>query len=251
MEESILHITESFSESPPLINLQLDKYNYDKMEGNDDATVADEIKWLKDQVSKLNIMNKSLKQRLEEVEMYSDELYEFIDQNEKQIHALQQYSRRENIEIIGIPDYVSQRDLEPTVLKLLNSIGIKVQSFHIVACHRLKKDKSNSSSNVIVRFINRKIAIDCLKNRKQLKNSEFRTKFNKSIFIVENLCPFYKTIFKRCETLRNQELISHVYTRNGNIFIKKGSNVDDRPTRILSFEDIDKLSFCEFSDDDI
>ena len=57
---------------------------------------------------------------------YTEVLYEEIYENEKDLHALQQYSRRENIQIIGIPDSISQNNLEKTVISILESMGVIV-----------------------------------------------------------------------------------------------------------------------------
>ena len=50
---------------------------------------------------------------------------------ENDLIKLQQYSRRENIEIIGIPDSVQQINLEKTVIGILQRIGVKISSYHI------------------------------------------------------------------------------------------------------------------------
>ena len=52
---------------------------------------------------------------------YSDYIY-FL---EKQVAHLDQYGRRENIEIEGIPEHVSHKNLENTVLLILKRIGFE------------------------------------------------------------------------------------------------------------------------------
>ena len=50
-----------------------------------------------------------------------------------------QYSRRESIEISGIPLTVADKDLENKSLEILQSIGVaKINPLNIHACHRLK-----------------------------------------------------------------------------------------------------------------
>ena len=77
------------------------------------------------------------------------------------LNQIQQYSRRENIEIIGFPDTVKQENLEETVITILK-ININVTPYNIVACHRLRKKKNAAAANVILRFLNRKNAIECI-----------------------------------------------------------------------------------------
>ena len=70
-----------------------------------------------------------------------------------------QYTRRENIEFINIPETTLQKDLEPLVIKILNSMDIKIQSYDIVAVHRLGERRGDRPRNVIVRFVNWKMRL--------------------------------------------------------------------------------------------
>jgi len=69
---------------------------------------------------------KSLK---DELSKKGDELYKV----ERDVIDLQQYVRRNNIELRGIPDVLGQ--------KVIEIIGIKVVSNDIEACHRWKENK--------------------------------------------------------------------------------------------------------------
>ena len=141
---------------------------------------------------------------------------------EKELSQTQQYSRRENIEILGIPNTVGDDELEGKVISILNSIGCNISSYEIVACHRLRKTNANQSFNTIVRFTNRKIAYYALQNRKTLK---WQYPSLPNLFIVENLCPRYKSIFDKCLELKREGLLKHVWSWNGTVHYK---TVDDR-----------------------
>ena len=82
-----------------------------------------------------------LQSTVTELEDYVDVLFEQIDLNLTQIIELQRYTRRENIEIVGIPETVLQSDLEQTVLGILASINIKVNSYNIASCKKSLKKK--------------------------------------------------------------------------------------------------------------
>ena len=56
---------------------------------------------------------------------------------ERKCAANEQYSRRECLEISGIPDSISNNNLEETVLKIFNETGVTVNSRDVEACHRL------------------------------------------------------------------------------------------------------------------
>ena len=82
---------------------------------------------------------------------------------------LEQYGRRNNIEVSGIPDSVEDNCLEEKNISLFTSIGIDVKSSDIEACHKIGKSRS-SSKKTIVRFTNKKFSKQVLYNRKKLKS---------------------------------------------------------------------------------
>ena len=51
----------------------------------------------------------------------------------------EQYSRRECIEIVGIPCSITDDDLENEVVTILSDIDVNVTAESFQACHRLKK----------------------------------------------------------------------------------------------------------------
>ena len=131
-------------------------------------------------------------------------MYDRLYEAEKNIDGLSQYTRRENIEISGIPSSIEQKDLEKNVLDILAAIGIETDSYSIAACHRLKKLKHQTTANVIVRFTNRKHAIEALKNKKKLANSPIAESFGSELYISENLCPLHRQMFEYALSLKKR-----------------------------------------------
>ena len=119
-------------------------------------------------------------------------------------NMLEQYGRRNNIEVSGIPDSVGDNDLEEKVISVSANVGIDVKSNDIEACHRIGKSR-NSSKKPIVRFTNRKFAKQALCNRKKLKSIGKSTLgFNNDVLINENLTPVNKKIAYNCRKLKRQ-----------------------------------------------
>ena len=69
---------------------------------------------------------------------------------------LEQYGRRNNIEITGIPDTVQDNELENKVIGIFDAIGVEANSADFEDFHRVGKSKNNSKK-VIARFVNRKV----------------------------------------------------------------------------------------------
>ena len=146
--------------------------------------------------------------------MIADDIYDL------QCSAIKtdQYSRRENLVITGIPDSITnQVKLQQNVLDILHKIGLKdVTPYQITACHRLKKKKENFPAPTIVRFTNRKIVEVCLKNKDRLNNKKL-LKLNLRFF--ENLCYENERIVNKCTYLVAKKQIFDYKTNNGMISI--------------------------------
>ena len=110
-------------------------------------------------INSLEDDNKKLNNEIKEMQNYIDELIEDMYYIEHDIIKNAQYTRRESLIISGIPDSVSQHNLEPTALKIIQALGLKnISSYEVVACHRLA-DKNNDArypQKTIIQFTNRK-----------------------------------------------------------------------------------------------
>ena len=86
-------------------------------------------------------------------------LHQKIEKLESRISVLEtdlnkqdQYSRRNNLDIQGIPDSVSDDQLEEKVIEIFNQINVKIDKFDVEDCHRMGKLKKTTT----VHFVNRK-----------------------------------------------------------------------------------------------
>ena len=68
--------------------------------------------------------NRKLRKRVEKLEEDKEELYDSISEVQRNLNKQDQYSRRNNIELSGIPHSVN--NLEETVVKILNSVNIEL-----------------------------------------------------------------------------------------------------------------------------
>ena len=151
-----------------------------------------------------------------------------IIRTEKEVVVTNQYNRRENLIIDGIPDNIPQKNLETVCLDIIRELGFvgSLGSYEIVGCHRLKKKASDATTPVIIRFFNRKITEFCIKNRRKLRftSSTWNLSFR------EDLCDANLAILEECEQLKNDGILAKVYTHNG--FVKIAKTLRDRPVRV-------------------
>ena len=71
---------------------------------------------------------------------------------ETDLNKQDQYNRRTNLDMQGIPDKVPDDQLEERVIEIFNQINVKVNTFDIENFHHMGKSKKTT----IVCFVNRK-----------------------------------------------------------------------------------------------
>lgn len=187
---------------------------------------------LKNSITKEFISN--LESRIAVSEKVTDLLSKKVKQLEKDLYTSQQYSRRECLEIAGIPEvddstltsysFNGSTNLngEDKVCDLLSNIGVKIDpNSDIQACHRIKNRK------IIVKFSNRKTVHQIFVNKKKLKtldSSDLKFKPSGKIFINESLCPHFRKLLGRCIRLNKAHKIHRYKTVNGFLHVQVNQN---------------------------
>ena len=164
-----------------------------------------------------NIIIKNLREENERLQEKVSQLDKKIISLESRHNMLEQYGRRNNLEITGIPNSVPQKDLESKVVNILSAIGDNVSKDDFEDCHRIGKSCDNSKKT-IVRFTNRKIVKDALYKRKQLKNIDkaaLEMQNDAMLFLNENLSEENNKIAFLCRKLKREGVITNTYTANG------------------------------------
>ena len=113
--------------SDPIINLE------NKMLSRFDG-LDKELLNLKD------VIIKGLQFETQRLRMKVNNLENKVEINE---NHLEQYGRRNNLEITEIPDDVSDKNLKEKVIQVLSEIQVNVSSSDIEACHRIGKSKNS------------------------------------------------------------------------------------------------------------
>ena len=129
-------------------------------------------------------------------------LKEQPSENKLYLNKLDQYNRRNNIEIQGIPSSVSDDALENKVIDIFKCLNITVQNKDIEGCHRLGKA---NPQNTIVRFVNRKFCYEASEKKTDLKNvnnNDLGFESNTKLFIGENLTRLNHQLAWMCRELK-------------------------------------------------
>ena len=106
-----------------------------------------------EEIRKFNENFVKLESEINIVKKVNTVLNKRVTDMERQCCANAQYSKRNCLEVAGIPCDVSNENLESEVLEVFSKVGCEIISRDIEACHRL-----TNNDRIIVKFLRRK---DC------------------------------------------------------------------------------------------
>ena len=138
---------------------------------------------------------------------------------DRQCRKNAQNSRREYLDIVGIPREVPGEVLEEKVFKMFGKFGYDISPIRIEACHRVGR----TIDTVIVKFPKRKVFQHVCSVKKDLKKfimEDLELPGNNKLFINRSLCPYYKMLWFKSKKLHSLSKIHSFFTSGGTIKIR-------------------------------
>ncbi|XP_067020714.1 uncharacterized protein [Acropora muricata] len=160
---------------------------------------------------------------------------------QKSLNDLEQYTRRDCLEIRGIPlpEESQAEDTNEIVLQLSQKMGIPLERNDISVSHRIRSSRTSVDPAIIVKFVRREVRERLYRARKRLKSittADFGFSVDKKIFINESLTPRNKELFKVCLRFKKDNSYKFLWTNAGKIFLRR--NADSPVIPINSSADI-------------
>lgn len=195
---------------------------------------------LKEENEKLNNNVAEMNLKLDNQSKQLESLFQKITQLETDVSSLQsenkdlrfllddqeQYSRRNCLEIHGVPEMRGENVLSE-VVKIGRAIGAEIDPNMIDNCHRLGRFRPGSPSTrgIIVKFVrnlDKENVLRCRKVKRNLTSSDLGfTTPSCSIFINENLTARQKILLSSARKLKRTCNIAYVWSKNGKIYLKE------------------------------
>ncbi|XP_054290533.1 uncharacterized protein LOC129005608 [Macrosteles quadrilineatus] len=159
------------------------------------------------------------------------------------VRSLEQYTRRSNIEISGIP--ASPKE---DVIKLVKDvgavIGVSVEESQINAAHRVPSFRSDRAPSLVVQFNARTVRDIWLQKFRENRASATADKVNSafpktSLFVNEHLSPINKLFLSKLKKKCRDIGYAFVWCREGKFFVRKANG--EKCIKIENEADIEKL----------
>ena len=137
---------------------------------------------------------------------------------------LQQYSRRESVKIVGIPNNQGETidQVEEKVLKVFSDAGASVQRADIAVAHRAGRER-NGSRPILVKFVSRRTRNEVNAKKKNLKGKDGYQR----VFINDDITPLRARLLGYVKGLG---CVERAWTIDGRIHCVKKSPLGLAPT---------------------
>lgn len=175
---------------------------------------------------------KDMKKRVTCLENRKDN--EGVEKVRSELNRLDQYSRRNNLEIHGLKQCINE-DLFQQVNQIATALQLsQLNRENVEAIHRLPT-KPEKIPPVIVRFVNRHQRDEWLESRRRLRS----TAGTETIYFQDNLTEQNRKLFWMARIRAKERSYAFVWTTRGTIYVRK--NPDQNAIRIDHEDDLNKI----------
>lgn len=158
-----------------------------------------------------------------------------------QIDDLEQYTRKHNLEIHGIPES-SEENLADKIIKLGKVLNVHIANSDIDICHRMATRRPNGGPRpIIVRFKSYRAKGELYKAKKHLKSVSLSNYFHnaEAVYINENLTNYRRELFAKVRKFKKNNNRHSAWTIDGKIFVRKSQS--DQVQRVYEADDLNNF----------
>jgi len=143
-----------------------------------------------------------------------------------QLNDLQQYTRKNNVEISGVPEQKNEQ-IKDIIMKIGEVVGCTIADSDMDVCHRVAhmNNGNKNSKSIIVRFQSRNKKQDFLSASKRYRNLN-----SSELGFVGNVCGVYvnehltlenKKLFKSAREFSRENNFKYCWVRDCRIYVKR------------------------------
>lgn len=184
-----------------------------------------------------------LKKQNEDLRVRNDELTGRVDHLSERVRELEQYSRRNNIEVSGVPA-TAKENIIALVKDIGAAIGQQVDESQISAAHRVPSFNSKRDPALVIQFqsrMERDKWISGFKAKKTLHAIEVNPTFNNNrVYINEHLSPENKQFLSKLKVKCKEIGFKYVWVREGKFFVRKSDG--EKCHKVVNMQELNKLS---------
>ncbi|XP_046663120.1 uncharacterized protein LOC124356018 [Homalodisca vitripennis] len=207
------------------------------------------VQFMSDKIDSSNKLMHDIKQEMstlrkenEELRLKNHNLTSDVRNLRERVRALEQYTRKNNLEISGVPETPNE-DTICLLKDIAKIIGVEVDVTHLNAAHRIPSFNKRQPPPIIVQFQQRIIKDMWLKKFKETRNLSAKQVNpaypDQRVYISDHLSPENKQFLTKLKAKCSEVGYKFAWTRDGKFFVRKDEG--DKCQKIDTVEDLEKL----------
>lgn len=198
---------------------------------NEFVEFSSSVKFISD---KLDENNKFMKEMREEFSALKRENEELRSRNagltgemsalRERVRTMEQYSRKDNIEISGLP-VTPNEDVTSLVKDIGAAVGVVISEEDVSAAHRVPSFVRGRTPSLVVKFVRRSARDSILRKYREKKGMTARDVNpafpQQRIFINEHLSPDNKVFLAKIKAKCKEVGYAYAWSRDGKFFVRK------------------------------
>lgn len=204
----------------------------------------EELQEAKDLITKQSAEVTALVGLVNQLSTENNELRNRVILLEDRMDDAEQYSRRDTIEIHGVPVEPNEQVLE-VVKRVGKALDVNIEDTMVSACHRLRtKDSSGKAPGIIVKMVRRMDADHILERRRVKRNLSthdigLTSRPALPVYVNESLSKGRRSLLNSAREKKDEKKYTYLWIRGGKILMRKA---DGTPVKIVKCRaDLEKL----------
>ncbi|XP_046666521.1 uncharacterized protein LOC124358271 [Homalodisca vitripennis] len=165
-----------------------------------------------------------------------------VDSLRGRVRSLEQYSRKNNLEINGIPE-TPKENVSGLVRDVGVALGVEIQETDISTAHRVPSFNKDRVPPLIVQFSRRTVRdtlLNKFKDKKTMTAEQINAAFPaQKIYVSEHLTPENKMFLSKLKNKCKESGYKFAWCKDGKFFVRKCEG--ERFIRIENDEELNKL----------
>ncbi|XP_046684955.1 uncharacterized protein LOC124370706 [Homalodisca vitripennis] len=157
------------------------------------------------------------------------------------VRELEQYSRRTNLEISGIPE-TRNKDTMRILRDIGTAIGVELHDTQVKAAHRVPSYKQGRAPPMVVQFqtkMQRDVWITNYKKKKDLSARRVNNAFpDTRVYINEHVSPDNKIFLAQLKERSKQCNVKYVWFKDGKFYLRRDDG--EKCIKITSLDEVEK-----------
>jgi len=202
------------------------------------SSVEESIKDITKRLTDIEMENKKLKQECDALNTENKIKSEKIFDLQCDVHELQQYTRRSNIEIKGVPK-TKEENIYIILEAVAEVIGVQYSRSYISIAHRV----NGKQNPIIVQFTSRSMQAEWLAaaKGKRINTRDLRISLESaSIYINEHLTAHNKSVLMAAKTLIREHRLAFAWSQGGRIMVRR--TAEEKAVRVMFISDVENAA---------